>query len=94
MITIDDVKHLASLARLSVPEAELDAFVKEFDGILKYIGQLEKLPISVDSTPTVPPLHNVFREDGEPTPEGTNTETITSAFPHKKGNSLSVKKIL
>ncbi len=94
MITIDDVKHLASLARLSVPEAELDTFVKEFDGILEYIGQLEKLPIFMDSTPVVPPLHNVFREDGEPTPVGTNTKTITSAFPHKKGKLLSVKKIL
>ncbi len=94
MITAHDVKHLAELARLSVPEKELPVLVEEFNGILSYVGQINKLTLSIEKTPSIPMLHNVFREDGEPTLAGTNTDTIVSAFPQKRGNALSVKKIL
>ena len=94
MASADDVKHLAALARLSVPEETLPKLVEEFDGILAYVGQLEELDLQTGGTPTPPPLRNVFREDGEPTPAGTNTEKIAAAFPERKGNSLSVKQII
>ncbi len=94
MITAHDVKHLAELARLSVPEKELPVLVEEFNGILSYVGQINRLTLSIEKTPSIPMLHNVFREDGEPTLAGTNTDTIVSAFPQKRGNALSVKKIL
>ena len=39
------VKKLAALARIRVGDAELDKFTSEFDAILAYIGQLEKLEL-------------------------------------------------
>lgn len=94
MITSHDVKHLAKLSRLCVSEKELPALVEEFGDILNYVGQINKLTVSVEKTPNIPTLHNVFRDDGEPTPAGTNTDTIVSAFPQARSNALSVKKIL
>lgn len=93
MATTDDVQKLAALARISVTDAELETFVKEFDGILAYVGQLNTLALE-EETVSVPPLRNVMREDGEPHEPGIYTEKIASQFPKRKGNYLSVKQII
>lgn len=94
MATAEEVKKLAKLARISVPEADLEKFTKEFDAILAYVGQLEKLDLPQDLKDTKPPLRNVARADGEPTPPGTWTTKIVDAFPQKEGDYLVVKQIL
>ena len=88
------VQKLAALARIRVPEERAAAFDKEFESILAYIGQLDTLTLGTDGSPAVPPLRNVTWEDAGPTAPGTWTERIVRAFPKKKGNALSVKKIL
>ena len=94
MAGIDDVKKLATLARLAIPEAQLNERVAEFDRVVSYIGQLDELALDVSGTPEVPLLHDVYREDGEPTPSGTWTEKLTSSFPDRSGKYLSVKRII
>jgi aspartyl/glutamyl-tRNA(Asn/Gln) amidotransferase C subunit len=94
MASAEDVKKLAALARLSIPESELEARAAEFDRIVSYIAQLEELSIDTNLTPEAPPLHNVLRQDGEPTPAGTWTEKLVGMFPKRDGNHLSVKKII
>ena len=94
MVTTEDVKKLASLARISVEEAELPKFTKEFEAILAYVGQLDALALPKDFKEEQPPLRNVFREDGEPTPPGTWTEKLTSAFPKREDDYLVVKQII
>ena len=89
----EDVKKLAALARLSIPETDLGERAAEFDGIVSYIGQLEELAID-SGTPRTPLLRNVMRDDGDPTPPGTWTEKLTSHFPEQDGDHLSVKKII
>lgn len=93
MATPDDVKKLALLARLSIKDSELERFAKEFDSILKYIGQIDALSVSKDSVPT-PKARNVFREDGEPHESGLYTEKIAEQFPKRVGDALSVKQII
>lgn len=94
MATNDEIKHLATLARLSVSEDYLPKLSSDFESILAYIGQLDSLDIQTKSTPEIPKLRNVFREDKNPTPSGINTQKIVDAFPKKNGNTLSVKKII
>ncbi len=94
MVTKDEIKHLSSLSRLGISDNEIQILAKDLDGILDYVKQLEKLSISKELSPNIPLLHNVFREDGEPTQSGTNTDIITSSFPNRSENYLSVKKIL
>lgn len=95
MASIEDVKKLATLARLSIPEDMLEARAAEFDRIVAYIAQLDELQIKIDDkADAAPQLRNVFREDGEPTPAGTWTEKLIGMFPERDGNRLSVKKII
>lgn len=91
--TAEDVKRLAALARIQVPEAELAGFVKEFESVLAYVGKLDTLSLP-HTERQVPELRNVFREDGEPFTPGTWTEKIVEQFPEKEGDSLSVKQII
>ncbi len=94
MATREEVQKLAALARISIKESELDAFTKEFDAILAYVGQLEKLEIDTETKSELPALRNVMREDGEPHAPGIYTKKLVEQFPQKEGNVLVVKQII
>lgn len=94
MATVEDVKKLAALARIEVADTELEKFTEEFDAILAYVGQLEKLEIPQDLKNEKPVLRNVMRTDGEPHASGAYTEKITSQFSVREGDALSVKQII
>jgi aspartyl-tRNA(Asn)/glutamyl-tRNA(Gln) amidotransferase subunit C len=59
-ITIDDVRHIASLARLSVDDARLTALVGELNAILGHMEVLQKVDVSgvpadiADGVPAMP----------------------------------------
>lgn len=89
----DEVKKLATLARLRVEDDELAKFGKEFESILAYIGQIQKLQVDTGVSPD--PVHkNVFREDGTPHEKGIYTQKLVQAFSQKDGDYLKVKKII
>ena len=50
------VAHIATLARIKVPENELDAMVKELDGILHWVEQLKEV-----DTANVEPMTGAVR---------------------------------
>ncbi len=63
-ISLDEVQHVARLARLDLDEAELVAFQGELNALLGHfqdLQQLEALPIV--GQPTAISLHNVWAED-------------------------------
>jgi aspartyl-tRNA(Asn)/glutamyl-tRNA(Gln) amidotransferase subunit C len=91
--TPEDVKRLAALARVDVPDADLARFVTEFDSILAYVGKLDELTLP-EGNRVIPTLRTVLRADNNPTVPGTWTKKIVAQFPQKEGDSLSVKKIL
>lgn len=110
MATKEEVKKLAALARISIPDAELPKFTKEFDAILAYVSQLETLDVPTkavkDGSSGVtkvtlrkmadekPALRNVMREDGEPHESGKYTKKIAAQFPAREGDYLEVKQII
>lgn len=64
MITIQDVEHVAKLARLDLTEEEKVKFSKQLGDVLKYVEQMNE----VDTTNVEPLSHvvdfnNVMRED-------------------------------
>lgn len=93
MATEEEVKKLAVLARIRVEDAELEKFTSEFDAILAYVGQLEKLELSGEKEEK-PSLCNVMRADGEPHVTSAYTEKIVEQFSAHEGNALSVKQII
>lgn len=91
--TAEDVKRLAALARIEVPEENLERFAAEFDSILAYVGKLEELTLP-EGARNLSPVRNVLRQEGAPTEPGTWTEIITAQFPEREGDSLKVKQII
>jgi aspartyl-tRNA(Asn)/glutamyl-tRNA(Gln) amidotransferase subunit C len=94
MASTEEVRHLASLARLSLPEETLPALAAEFDSILAYIGQLDELSLDRSATPAIPAVHNAFREDVHPNVPGAYTDAITAQFPERDGDLLSVPQVI
>ncbi len=92
MVNTEEVKKLAALARINVPEEKLEKFAQEFEAILGYVGQLESLEVP-EKTPLLP-YTNVFREDGKPHEKGKYTEKLAEQFPAREGDYLSVKQII
>lgn len=94
MATTEEVKKLAALARIRVEDSELEKFTSEFDAILAYVGELEKLELPKDSGAEKPALRNVMRADAAPHESGMYTEKIAEQFSAREGNALSVKQII
>lgn len=63
-VSKEDVKHIAVLSRLTVPEGELDKFTEQFNQILDYADKMQKLDTKgIEPTASILPVSNVFRED-------------------------------
>ncbi|HXH27237.1 MAG TPA: Asp-tRNA(Asn)/Glu-tRNA(Gln) amidotransferase subunit GatC [Candidatus Acidoferrum sp.] len=63
-ISIDDIKHVAALAKIAVTDAEIASLQCELDEILGYVQQLDGLDTAgVEPTFQVTGLKNVMRED-------------------------------
>jgi aspartyl-tRNA(Asn)/glutamyl-tRNA(Gln) amidotransferase subunit C len=95
MISADDVKKLAGLARLALSEEEVAKLQGEISSIVEYIDVIQKveLPNVPDATPYLE-LENVMRDDANPHEPGIYTKDLVDQFPRKDGNFLKVKKIL
>ena len=90
-----EVKRLAELARLSIPENDVSRLAGDFEHILAYVGKLNELSVEIpEADRGATPMVNVFREDGEPHETGKYTEAITAQFPNREGDALSVKAII
>ena len=93
MATTEEVKKLAALARIRIDNTELEKFTSEFDAILAYVGQLEKLELPKEGR-AKPALYNVMRTDGESHETGKYTEKLVAQFPANQDNALAVKQII
>lgn len=92
MIEIEDVKHVAKLARLELSPDEEIKFSKQLGDILRYVEQMNE----VDTTGVEPMSHaihfsNVMREDVE-IYEHTREELMQNA-PDREGDFFKVPKI-
>lgn len=92
-ITIEEVKHVAALAKLSFNDEELAKIAKELDAIVGYVEQLKELNVDkVPPTSHVLDLHNVFRDD-QAEPWLTTEEALKNA-PAQKMGYFSVPKVI
>ncbi len=92
-ITRDQVAHVANLARLALPDEELDALTGQMDQILEYVEQLNALDTD-DIVPTAHavPMENAFRPDQVNASLGI--EKALSNAPERNENSFRVPKVI
>lgn len=63
-ISIEEIEHIASLARLSLTEKEKQLFGSQLSSILDYMEKLNELDTrNIEPTSHVLPLSNVMRND-------------------------------
>jgi aspartyl-tRNA(Asn)/glutamyl-tRNA(Gln) amidotransferase subunit C len=63
-LTLEEVRHVAELAKLRLTEEEIVQYAEQLSAILDYAEMLQQVDTShVPPTPYVLPLANVMRDD-------------------------------
>ncbi len=92
-ITIQDVEHIAGLARLGFSDAEKEKFTRHLNEILAYMEKLNELDTSdVEPLSQVLDLTNVFREDAVQ-PSLSREEALRNA-PDKTEEFFTVPRVI
>ena len=92
-ISADDVRKVAGLARLDLPEDKIATYTGQLERILEYVAHLEQVDTEgVPPTTRAVEVVNVTREDRvEPTPV---REELLNEAPQREGDFFRVPKIL
>lgn len=92
MISEEQVRHVAGLARLGLTEEEIGEMGGQLDAILDSIEKIRELDLA-DTPPTANPLNlsNVLRSD-EPRPELPRDEALAPA-PDASDDLFAVPRI-
>jgi len=93
-LTRDDVLKLAYLARLEIDENEIDRYQSELNEILKYVEQLQDVPVdTLQPTNQVTGLTNITRDDTV-IDYGYKPADLLKNVPAVIDNQIEVKRIL
>ena len=91
-ITRDDVLHVAALARLEIPDDEVDAVRDQLGAILEAVGKVSELDLAGVEPMTHPlDLVNEWAED-EPRPSLLRDEALANA-PDPSDGSFRVPSV-
>ena len=92
-ISSEDVRKVAQLARLELPEDQIEIYTSQLEEILSYVDQLQEIDThNVPPTTRAVEVVNEMREDlVEP---NCSREEILNQAPHREGDFFRVPKIL
>ncbi|MDO3412803.1 Asp-tRNA(Asn)/Glu-tRNA(Gln) amidotransferase subunit GatC [Saccharibacillus sp. CPCC 101409] len=92
-ITVEQVEHVAKLARLNVGEDEKEMFAEQLSAILQYAEKLNELNTDgIEPTTHVLPLHSVTREDE--VRESLPIEAVLRNAPDEEDGQFRVPAVL
>lgn len=92
-MSVNEVEHIAHLARLGLSEAEKETFRDQLSAILEYAARLNELDTrDVEPTTSALPLDNVMRSDD--VTDGLDTADVLSNAPDAEGDQFRVRAIL
>lgn len=90
MVSKDEVKHLAWLARIELDDKELEVYTEQIENIIQYFNILDK--ISLEGTEVsrhnIPYVH--FRDD---VPKDSD-DTVLSVVKNSKGRFVKAPKMV
>jgi aspartyl-tRNA(Asn)/glutamyl-tRNA(Gln) amidotransferase subunit C len=92
-ITADDVRKVAALARLELPDSQIATYTTQLERILEYVGHLQQVDTEgIPATTRAVEVINVSRIDQvEPT---DCREELLDLAPQREGDFYRVPKIL
>ena len=93
MISKEEVKHIAGLARIGLNEKDIAKFAKDLSAVLDWVKELQAVDVKgVEPMAHITGMENVTREDRAR--NFGNKEKIVELFPDKKDGFGKVKSIL
>ena|SRR3989344_3783621 len=94
MISKEEVKNIAQLARIEIAEDQLEKYQKELSAILDFVGQLSKIDTTgVEPIRQITGLENIFRKDE---PRGLLTVAgpeLIAAAPQEQDGFVAVPEV-
>jgi len=94
-ITKEEIKHIATLARIGLKEEEINKNQKELSAVLDYFKKLKKVDTKkIDSVGHITRVNSVYRNDNiEECPENVHKQ-IMKNVPQLKDNQIKVRSVL
>ncbi len=94
MLEKDEIKHIASLARIGLKDDEIEKHQEELSQVLDYFKKLEDLDTDkVEPIGHITGMHSVFREDKSEDCEKEIKKGIIDNAPSEKDNYFKVKSV-
>lgn len=92
-LTHDEVKKIAHLARLSLPEAQIDEYAQRLGGILAMVAQLQEAP-TAGIQPMAHPLDAIQRLRPDAVTEDNHREAYQTIAPDTEDGLYLVPKVI
>ena len=94
-ISLQEVEHIAELAKIGLTEKEKEKFSEELSDILEYIEQLKEINTkNIEPVSQVTGLVNVVREDVADDFGEDGRKKIINNFPEEKEGYVKVKQVM
>ncbi|HEX8523202.1 MAG TPA: Asp-tRNA(Asn)/Glu-tRNA(Gln) amidotransferase subunit GatC [Tepidisphaeraceae bacterium] len=92
-ITPEQVRHVAKLARLALPEEKLGKFTGQLESILEYVDKINQVDMkSVEPMAHALPISNALREDV--VQSSLPVEKVLENAPERDGDFFRVPKVM
>ena len=93
-LSLEEVEHIAKLARLEISAEEKNSFQRQLSSVLEYVEQLK----AVNTDGVEPMSHsiemgNVLRPDEAKPCDAAVRQGVIDAFPAKEGSQLKVEAV-
>lgn len=94
MLSKEEVKHIALLARIGIKEDEIEQYQKELSAVLDFFRELETAATDgIEPISHITGMTDVAREDRAEDFGAANKEMIKQNFPDAKDGFLRVKSV-
>ena len=94
-ISLEEVEHIAELARIELTEEEKKKFSDELSDVLGYVEQLQEVDTeNIEPVSQVTGMANVLREDVVENCDENVRKKIIESFPEEKEGYVKVRQIL
>ncbi|MCK9379402.1 MAG: Asp-tRNA(Asn)/Glu-tRNA(Gln) amidotransferase subunit GatC [Candidatus Moranbacteria bacterium] len=95
MLSKEEIKSIASLARIGLKEEDIERYQKDISGILDYFKKMEELDTDkVEPIGHIAGTTNVYRQDFKNESSEKELESLLKNAPEIKDGAVKVKSVL
>lgn len=95
MLSIEEIKNIASLARIGLKQEDIEKYQKDLSGILDYFKKMEELNTDkIEPIGHIAGTMNVYRQDKKRELSEKELENILKNAPEIKDGAVKVKSVL